>query len=112
MTWGELSCGAVGRTVAAISGENLLMANLQQERVTSLDVIGVLNVNIKWIFNQAGNFQRYYESKTVGTFRREKIEQVAQQINMGLDFILKGYKFLCLWGREGDGEARVKGMVG
>lgn len=46
MTWGELSCGAVGRTVAAISGENLLMANLQQERVTSLDVIVVLNVNI------------------------------------------------------------------
>ena len=46
MTWGELSWGAVGRTDDTISGENLLMANRQQERVTSLDVIVVLNVKM------------------------------------------------------------------
>lgn len=36
----------MGRTDDTISGENLLMANRQHARVTSLDVIGVLSVNI------------------------------------------------------------------
>jgi hypothetical protein len=61
MIWGLLSCGAVGRTVLVIYGENLLMANLQQERVTSLDVMGVLKCKYIIKFNKTGNFRQNSE---------------------------------------------------